>query len=401
MNNFRGPRPITRREMQAIVGDRLEIADWDAVSEELVTELAGKLGQTFRMKDELMALCPFHDDKTLGSFYLNLTNGVYYCWSCQAKGNLVRLANKLQVGERGDFRGVSIERLTEHIVAGMSRGRDDIPMELLPVLPESVLDHVEPLNEWRGHWLSTLRRLEVGYDPLFNRVVFPVRTHRGGLVGIQSRALSPHAKLRWKFYRSEFRLCTNWDEHNIVTLLNYEVPRASVFYGETVSWNWFNPDSKSTKPLVLCEGPGHALRILEAGYPCLATFGTSVSNMQVSRLRAALRRRHKGSVVLCYDGDAAGRRAVGILEGQMPHYVDVRIAELPEGKDPEDLDVVSLAKVLEEAKPSYYRRLSEDWEAPKPKYIPREYSRQRDTEEASTPTAPERWVNAEHYKRKL
>ncbi len=31
-------------------------------------------------------LCPFHDDKKAGSFYVNLTSGAYNCFSCNAKG---------------------------------------------------------------------------------------------------------------------------------------------------------------------------------------------------------------------------------------------------------------------------------------------------------------------------
>lgn len=31
-------------------------------------------------------LCPFHDDKSAGSFWINLQNGAYKCFSCDAKG---------------------------------------------------------------------------------------------------------------------------------------------------------------------------------------------------------------------------------------------------------------------------------------------------------------------------
>lgn len=31
-------------------------------------------------------LCPFHDDGSPGSFFINLHNGAYKCFSCNAKG---------------------------------------------------------------------------------------------------------------------------------------------------------------------------------------------------------------------------------------------------------------------------------------------------------------------------
>ncbi len=31
-------------------------------------------------------LCPFHDDRSSGSFRVNLENGAYRCFSCDAKG---------------------------------------------------------------------------------------------------------------------------------------------------------------------------------------------------------------------------------------------------------------------------------------------------------------------------
>lgn len=31
-------------------------------------------------------LCPFHDDRSPGSFFINLQNGAYKCFSCDASG---------------------------------------------------------------------------------------------------------------------------------------------------------------------------------------------------------------------------------------------------------------------------------------------------------------------------
>jgi DNA primase len=37
-------------------------------------------------KWRLGGLCPFHTDKKTGSFYINLENGAFCCFSCNSKG---------------------------------------------------------------------------------------------------------------------------------------------------------------------------------------------------------------------------------------------------------------------------------------------------------------------------
>ena len=44
--------------------------------------------------DELMALCPFHDEKNR-SFSLNVDSGVFYCFGCQHSGNVFHLVEHL------------------------------------------------------------------------------------------------------------------------------------------------------------------------------------------------------------------------------------------------------------------------------------------------------------------
>ena len=44
--------------------------------------------------DELMALCPFHDEKN-PSFSLNVDSGVFYCFGCQHSGNVFHLVEHL------------------------------------------------------------------------------------------------------------------------------------------------------------------------------------------------------------------------------------------------------------------------------------------------------------------
>jgi len=42
--------------------------------------------------DELFCLCPFHNDKSIGSFSININTGLYHCFSCFASGSILSFA---------------------------------------------------------------------------------------------------------------------------------------------------------------------------------------------------------------------------------------------------------------------------------------------------------------------
>lgn len=41
-------------------------------------------------------LCPFHDDNNPNSFFVNLDTGAFYCFSCGAKGDLIKLVQEIK-----------------------------------------------------------------------------------------------------------------------------------------------------------------------------------------------------------------------------------------------------------------------------------------------------------------
>lgn len=54
------------------------------------TVLNGSIGKaTGSGWHKIDTLCPFHDDKHAGSFYVNLNTGHYKCFSCGAKGDVI------------------------------------------------------------------------------------------------------------------------------------------------------------------------------------------------------------------------------------------------------------------------------------------------------------------------
>ena len=45
--------------------------------------------------NELICLCPFHDEYT-PSFNANLENGVYHCFGCDVKGNVITFVAEIE-----------------------------------------------------------------------------------------------------------------------------------------------------------------------------------------------------------------------------------------------------------------------------------------------------------------
>lgn len=46
-------------------------------------------------RNELICSCPFHDENT-PSFNANLENGVYHCFGCGAKGNVITFVAEIE-----------------------------------------------------------------------------------------------------------------------------------------------------------------------------------------------------------------------------------------------------------------------------------------------------------------
>ena len=85
---------------------------------------------------------------------------------------------------------------------------------------------------------------------------------------------------------------------------------------------------------MLVEGYFDHLALLRAGVEeTVASMGTALTPEQTEKLRRLCER-----VVLCYDGDAAGRSATRTAIGLcLAQGLRVTVARLPEGEDPDDV----------------------------------------------------------------
>ena len=158
--------------------------------------------------------------------------------------------------------------------------------------------------------------IPVAYDRFRHRVIFPIRDPRGRVIAFGGRALDPDAPAKY-LNSPETPLF-----HKGAVLYNADVARAP---------------AHDRGQIIAVEGYMDAIALSEAGFPqTVAPLGTALTEQQVGLLW-----RMAPEPVLCFDGDAAGRRAAyRAVETVLPHLkpgFSVQFAFLPDGLDPDDL----------------------------------------------------------------
>lgn len=152
------------------------------------------------------------------------------------------------------------------------------------------------------------------YDAFFGRVVFPIWDVDGRVVGFSGRIIDPADHEKPKYYNS---------------------PESPIFQKGKLLYflNKAKDAARRQKFLVLTEGVMDVVALVNANVlGTVASLGTAFTIEQ-----AKLAKRYVNTVIICYDGDLAGRKATltaaKLLEQQR---IEVKVAYLPDGLDPDD-----------------------------------------------------------------
>ena len=97
----------------------------------------------------------------------------------------------------------------------------------------------------------------------------------------------------------------------------------------------------SAGAVVVVEGFFDCMKVTQAEFPCVALMGCSMSEEQESQLSLNFRQ-----VIIALDGDEAGRRAAGEIAARLAHRMSVRIVDVPDGKQPDQLPTEELRLLL-------------------------------------------------------
>ena len=153
-------------------------------------------------------------------------------------------------------------------------------------------------------------------DNFRNRVLFPVFDVRGDPVGFGGRILPDSGGPSGPKYK-------NTPESPLYS-------KSRLLYG----LNWAKETIVTAGEVIVCEGYTDVIGLHAAGLPqAVATCGTSLTEDHVKALGRFAKR-----IVLAFDADAAGSAAAErIYRWESAHSLDVYVADLPPGSDPDDL----------------------------------------------------------------
>ena len=324
------------------------------------SDIVEVVGQYVRLTKKsganLFGLCPFHSEKT-PSFSVSPDKQIYHCFGCGKGGGVINFIMEI---ENLDFRDAVafLARRANMPMPEEAEGEDSSRRgRFLELNREAARFFYDRLvssdglaaqeyvakrgisgamvrnfglgfapNEWnaltdamrkKGYTdrdlldagLMKPRKNGGGYDTFRNRLMFPVIDVRGSVIGFSGRILDDGEP---KYLNS---------------------PETPVF---SKSRNLFGLNlAKKTKRgyIILVEGNIDVVSLHQAGFDCaVASLGTSLTPEQ-----ARLLSRYTGEVILCYDSDAAGKkaaqRAIGILEKL---DMKVRVLQVTGAKDPDE-----------------------------------------------------------------
>jgi DNA primase len=342
-----------------------------------IVDLVGRYVNLKKAGRSFKGLCPFHQEKT-PSFVVTPDRGTYHCFGCGEGGNafafLMRHENltfpeavRLLAGEigvevpesGGGDRGV-VEQVLRANDTALAYFRGALQAEhgsgartylsargLSGEDAEAFHIGFAP-DRWDG-MVGVLRREEISpevgltagllkardrgghYDLLRGRVVFPIQDARGRIVAFGGRAMGDGEP---KYLNS---------------------PESPVFRKRESFYGFphaLEPMRRNDRAVVV-EGYFDRIALHRAGIPeAVATCGTALTDEHARNLRRRTR-----NVVLLFDGDAAGQRAMlRALEVLLPAELRVRAAALPGGVDPDDFlrerGAEALARLVDEAPPA-------------------------------------------------
>ena len=345
-----------------------------------IVDVVGESVQLRKAGTTLKGLCPFHGEKT-PSFVVTPARESWHCFGCGEGGDifsfvmrregltfpeaLKRLAAKagIQIDERttrDDARKARLREVLEqaiafyHVVLTQSkagaaalqylhgRGFTDETIDKFQLgwAPEGWDQMIKMLQSRRNVDVGDLA--EVGltssrpnsrgaYDKFRSRVIFPIRDASGAAVGIGGRIL-PGTKAAAdsnapKYLNSPATVL--FDKSRTLYLI--ERARGEMRKGDEA---------------VLVEGYTDALMAHQAGFEnVVASLGTALTPAQVAVIA-----RYAREIVLAYDVDPAGQHAGSIGGAELVRLIGslseeetgieitrVRVARLPEGKDPDEV----------------------------------------------------------------
>jgi DNA primase len=310
----------------------------------------------------LKGLCPFHDEKT-PSFNVTPARGLWYCFSCQEGGDVIKFVQKIDnLAKRA---GIDLRYEQGGHIPGQEQSKRRRLIEAHKAAAEFYAEHLDSPTaraardflSSRGFELADAARFGIGYAPaewdsltrhLRGRGFTENELLTGGLASqgrrglidrFRGRLIWPIADLTGDVIAFGARRLAA-DDDGPKYLNTPETPlfkKSSVLYGADLA----KRDIAHRRQAVVVEGYTDVMACHLAGITtAVATSGTSFGDGHITILRRLLMddSQFRGEVIFTFDGDAAGQRAALRAFSMEEKFVtQTFVAVQGDGLDPCDL----------------------------------------------------------------
>lgn len=339
------------------------------------TDIVALIGRSVKLRKagtNYLGLCPFHNERT-PSFNVSPSRGTYHCFGCGAGGSAIRFVMEHDsmsfveaVKRLADAAGIRVEEEVWDANAEAEAKQRSLLLranrEAAEWFHQLLMKHklAAPARDYlksRGINAEMAKRWQMGYAPegkafyrewmtqqklseqalieagIFSvvdqdeygqggrsyprwrhRLMFPIRNDNGDVIAFSGRLLEK---------KENTGKYVNSPETPIFS-------KSRVLFGFDKSKRFIAKADQA----IICEGQIDMIMVYEAGLQnVVAGQGTAFTEHHAKMLKRVC-----NEVILCYDSDNAGRdateKAFRILS---PQEINVRVAALPQGEDPDSL----------------------------------------------------------------
>lgn len=330
-----------------------------------IEDVVGDFVSLKRRGTSMIGLCPFHNEKT-PSFHVSVAKGIFKCFGCGKGGDSIRfimehekatypetlryLANKYsieiaEVENTPEEQAINDRRESLFIVSnwaakffqqqmletdeGQSIGlsyfkergfRDDIikkfelgySPDVWDAMTQSAISEGYNIQFLEDTGLTIRKENERFYDRFRSRVMFPIHSFTGRVIGFGGRTLKTDKAVP-KYVNS---------------------PESEIYHKSNVLYGLFfaKKSMRDEDNCYLVEGYSDVLSVHQAGVEnVVASSGTSLTVEQIRLIG-----RFTKNITILYDGDEAGIKAsLRGLDMILEEGLNVKIVLFPDGNDPD------------------------------------------------------------------
>lgn len=332
-----------------------------------IADVVGRYVQLRKAGKNLFGVCPFHDEKT-PSFSVSESKQIFHCFSCGRGGNVFKFLMDLEnlsfpesVRRVAEFGNIPLDQsyfkstkktsytteqsalidlyekaseLFSHILLNTKLGEDALQYLKKRGMTEDDIKNFDIgfaapednllLSFFKEHKIDQHLMAESGLfiesenqtlrDRFFNRIIFPIKDTNGKIVAFSGRSLVK--------------------DKNHPKYLNS--PETSIFNKGKVLYNFSQARSEiiQQKTVILYEGFMDVIAAHRAAVKNgIATMGTSLTEDHINAIKRVADR-----VIICFDGDAPGQKAIARAIELLRQSSDLQISVvfIPDNLDPDE-----------------------------------------------------------------